>query len=63
MEAYDFLRARRFRVLSLRDGFRGKDREVLQGDAWFARSLPAPLKSGFHQVGRRQAHVDHLHVA
>jgi FkbM family methyltransferase len=36
-EVYDFLCARGFRLLSLREGFRGKDRELLQGDAVFAR--------------------------
>ena len=36
-EVYDFLCARGFRLLSLREGFRGKDKELLQGDAVFAR--------------------------
>jgi hypothetical protein len=36
-EIYDFLGDRGFRLLSLREGFRGKDSELLQGDAVFAR--------------------------
>jgi FkbM family methyltransferase len=36
-EIYDFLRAHGFRLLSLREGFRGKDEELLQGDALFGR--------------------------
>src|SRR5262249_48110957 len=31
-EVYDFLCARGFRLLSLREAFRGKDRELLEGD-------------------------------
>jgi hypothetical protein len=34
---YDFLCARGFRLLSLREAFQGKDRELLEGDALFAR--------------------------
>jgi len=36
-EVYDFLRERGFRLLSFKEGFPGKDSELLQGDALFAR--------------------------
>lgn len=36
-EIYDFLYARGFRLLSLGEGFRGQDGELLQGDALFGR--------------------------
>jgi FkbM family methyltransferase len=36
-EVYDFLCPRGFHLLSLREAFRGKDRELLEGDALFAR--------------------------
>jgi hypothetical protein len=35
-EVYDYLRASDFRLLSLREGFRGKDGELFQGEALFA---------------------------
>lgn len=34
-DVYEFLRSRGFRLLALREGFRGKDGELLQGDALF----------------------------
>jgi FkbM family methyltransferase len=36
-EVFDFLSARGLRLLSLQEGFRGQDGELLQGDALFAR--------------------------
>jgi hypothetical protein len=36
-EVYDFLSTHGFRLLSLRDGFRGEDGELLQSDALFGR--------------------------
>jgi hypothetical protein len=36
-EVYEFLTARGFRLLALQEGFRGRDEELLQGDAVFGR--------------------------